>query len=373
MADTKISALPDGVTFDAGDRIPAARAPYGSGDNVYLTRAELKAYFDTLYEVIDAVADHVALGDPHTQYALESALGTLAGVSNLTGVVTSVGAATSIADAALSIAKTNGLQAALDGKQSLDTDLTAIAALVSAADKLAYATGAGTWALTDFTAAARTFLAAATVALQRAALGLDTGDSPQFTGVNIGHASDTTLTRASAGNVNIEGNLIYRAGGTDVPVADGGTGASDAQNARANLDTQIIVACPTNNSAVSIPDGSGGAVRVFYGASLPVTSALLNQFEVRKACRLKAVYCGTIVLGTLGTNETSSLSVRVNNTTDTLVSNALVFNSATFTAFDNDALDIALAAGDRFEFVLDPANFATNPTSAALVINFVLE
>ena len=57
-------------------------------------------------------------------------------------------------------------------------------------------------------------------------LGVKTDDSPQFTGIELGHASDTTLTRASSGNVNIEGNLVYRAGGTDVPVADGGTGAS---------------------------------------------------------------------------------------------------------------------------------------------------
>lgn len=38
--------------------------------------------------------------------------------ANLTGVVTSVGNATSIADAALSIAKTSGLQTALDSKQA---------------------------------------------------------------------------------------------------------------------------------------------------------------------------------------------------------------------------------------------------------------
>lgn len=44
--------------------------------------------------------------------------------------------------------------------QPLDTDLTAIAALVSAADKLPYATGAGTWALADLPAAGRTFIAA---------------------------------------------------------------------------------------------------------------------------------------------------------------------------------------------------------------------
>ena len=66
-------------------------------------------------------------------------------------------------------------------------------------------------------------------------MGVGTGDSPQFTGVNVGHASDTTVTRASAGNLNVEGNLVYRAGGTDVPVADGGTGASTASAARTNL------------------------------------------------------------------------------------------------------------------------------------------
>lgn len=58
-------------------------------------------------------------------------------------------------------------------------------------------------------------------------------------GIELGHASDTTLARASAGVVNIEGNVIYRAGGTDVPVTDGGTGASTAANARTNLGVAI--------------------------------------------------------------------------------------------------------------------------------------
>ena len=60
----------------------------------------------------------------------------------------------------------------------------------------------------------------------RTSIGVGTGDSPQFTGIELGHATDTTLTKASSGDVNIEGNIIYRAGGTDVAVVDGGTGVS---------------------------------------------------------------------------------------------------------------------------------------------------
>ena len=60
----------------------------------------------------------------------------------------------------------------------------------------------------------------------RTSIGVGTGDSPQFTGIELGHASDTTVTRDSGGDLAIEGNIVYRAGGTDVAVADGGTGAS---------------------------------------------------------------------------------------------------------------------------------------------------
>ena len=57
--------------------------------------------------------------------------------------------------------------------------------------------------------------------------------------IELGHASDTTIARASSGDITIEGNAVYRAGGTDVPVGDGGTGASNASDARTNLGLAI--------------------------------------------------------------------------------------------------------------------------------------
>jgi hypothetical protein len=56
--------------------------------------------------------------------------------------------------------------------QAFDTDLTAVAALTSAANKVPYATGAGTWALADFSAAGRALVDDASAAAQLTTLGI---------------------------------------------------------------------------------------------------------------------------------------------------------------------------------------------------------
>ena len=52
-------------------------------------------------------------------------------------------------------------------------------------------------------------------------LGLGTGDSPEFTGVNIGHASDTTITRSSAGVIAVDGQTVVTG---DVALGTGTSG-----------------------------------------------------------------------------------------------------------------------------------------------------
>jgi hypothetical protein len=49
-------------------------------------------------------------------------------------------------------------------------------------------------------------------ATARTSMGVGTGDSPQFTSIELGHATDTTLTRVSAGVAAVEGKTIYVAG-----------------------------------------------------------------------------------------------------------------------------------------------------------------
>lgn len=50
-----------------------------------------------------------------------------------------------------------------------------------------------------------------TAASARGLLGLATSDSPQFTGIELGHASDTTISRASAGVIAVEGSNVILA------------------------------------------------------------------------------------------------------------------------------------------------------------------
>jgi len=65
-------------------------------------------------------------------------------------------------------------------------------------------------------------------------LSLSTSDTPQFTGIEIGHATDTTLTRASAGVAAIEGNNLYT-------TADDATVANYQDNTADKLLTTDIV------------------------------------------------------------------------------------------------------------------------------------
>jgi hypothetical protein len=100
--------------------------------------------------------------------------------------------------------------------QAYDAGLQSISGLTTSANQMIYTTASDTYATTSLTAAGRAILDDADAAAQRTTLGLG------------------TMATQAASSVSITGGSI--SGITDLAIADGGTGASDAGTARANLN-----------------------------------------------------------------------------------------------------------------------------------------
>lgn len=100
-------------------------------------------------------------------------------------------------------------------------------------------------------------------ATARTSLGVGTGDSPQFTAVNIGHATDTSVTRVSAGVIAVEGDTVLTSSaaiGTTVQAWDADL---DAIAALAKTDGNFIV----GNGSAWVAE-SGATARASLGLTI---------------------------------------------------------------------------------------------------------
>mgnify|MGYP001550240130 CR=1 FL=1 len=158
------------------------------------------------------------------------------------------------------IAGVAGLGAALAGKQEAHANLTAIAGQASAADQLSYWTGAGTAGMTGLGALGRGLIDAADATAARGVLGLG------------------AMATQQPGAVAISGGVV--SGITDLAVADGGTGASSAAAARANLGAGTVTSIGAGNGmsfatitgAGSVTLGTPGSVTLSSGNGVTADS-----------------------------------------------------------------------------------------------------
>ncbi len=154
------------------------------------------------------------------------------------------------------------------------------------------------------------------------ALGLGTADSPTFAGLTVSGG-------LSAGSV--VGNVFVR---------DASTGPS--QNTPADATTYYW------GTPVSFAQwgSTAGKRRMIVPTNCTLTKAYVYFFQ------------------TAGSAETSTVYVRVNDTTDTAISAAVV-NNASETAASNSAMSVTLSAGDFLEVKWVTPTWTTNPTSVA--------
>jgi hypothetical protein len=178
--------------------------------------------------------------------------------------------------------------------QAYDADLAAIAGLTSAANKVPYFTGSGAAALADFTAAGRALVDDADAEAQRSTLGLVIG-----TNVQAYHA---TLAAVAGGTYTGDNDIVTLGtittgvwNGTDIAVADGGTGASSAASARTNLGTATSAGTATTSTPALARIAKQGCAASITGTSTTTVSHLFGTTDV--IVQIYEVSSGATVIG----------------------------------------------------------------------------
>ena len=112
--------------------------------------------------------------------------------------------------------------------------------------------------------------------------------------LDLGHATANTLS-ASSGVLSIEGNRVFHAGGTDIPVADGGTGASTftANGILVGNGTSAIAA---TKGHLMIGDGAGVPSMLAVGCNNQLLTACSSEATgVKWAAAAAGVSLGLVI------------------------------------------------------------------------------
>src|SRR5574338_1512127 len=86
----------------------------------------------------------------------------------------------------------------------------------------------------------------------------------------------------------------------------------------------------------------------------------VTRMYIPVAGTVTKVYGAVVVNGTLGSNENCTLYLRLNNTTDTTITNTLQLTAVSNTF--NATVSISVSAGDYLEYKFVCPTWATNPT-----------
>lgn len=152
-------------------------------------------------------------------------------------------------------------------------------------------------------------LDAAGLARHRSLLGLGALDNPQFATINIGHASDTTISRVSAGVLAVEGsNILLASGlGTITQAYDSDLAAIAALTTTAAGRSILTLADPNEDRFAMWDDSAGAFVMgtlgtglLFSGTSLAVDPS--DNFAFTEAQTITVSSAATAALSLISTH-----------------------------------------------------------------------
>ena len=101
----------------------------------------------------------------------------------------------------------------------------------------------------------------------------------------------------------------------------------------------------------------------YYFGNIPITPNALPQLfniNIPRTGTIKKAYASIYVISGLATSETSTMSIRLNDTSDITISSAIKCD-ATYQTFSNTNLSTAVSAGDQISIKWVTPTWATNP------------
>jgi hypothetical protein len=96
------------------------------------------------------------------------------------------------------------------------------------------------------------------------------------------------------------------------------------------------------------------------------TTAANHKIRIPRAGVIRRVYIEGVVVTTLGTSETSTISIRLNDTTDTTIVSTLALNASPL-SYSNTSMSITVAQGDWITVKWATPTWVTNPVDVYMV------